>query len=222
MNLLRMSTLRSVWLAFFTIACSHLRGDFSSFSLPTQAYVQQTSLIDFTLPDYWATSSISDGIETLAYDTPLSIRTVSNGWATWNSPPAVEISKPRLGATGNQSSLWITLGAPVHTFGFELEPDNFASEQIAAYFFSANALLGTVQLSPSGYHGALLFAGSATSDPISSVYIDDISDAGFAIARQRYSFSAVEPAPEPSSCAMSLVAFSLALIIIVHSRCSKA
>jgi hypothetical protein len=94
--------------------------------------------------------------------------------------------------------LTITLSAPARIFGFELSPDLYFPEETTADFYSGSKLVGTIDLFPSGNNGALLFAASTTTDPFTSVVINNLEGDDFAIARQRFA-PAATPVPEPST-----------------------
>jgi len=165
--------------------------------------------MDFAVPDWSESSGLSDGSESINFvNSFLSVRAVPDTWSTWNAPPAVEISDPKVGATEGSSSLLIALQNPAYTFGFELEPDALQTEEVAAYYFSGNTPVGILDLFPSGQDGAQLFAAATSNTPFSYVYIMDFSDDDFAIGRIRYSLDAEEIAPEPGTrvCLLVLLA----------------
>jgi hypothetical protein len=82
------------------------------------------------------------------------------------------------------NTLTISLSSPVSTLGFELEPDNFAVEEVTAQFFNGANLVGTIDLFPNGSAGALLFAAT-TDEQFTSVVITDLAGGDFAIAELR-------------------------------------
>jgi hypothetical protein len=178
------------------LACSSLRADFLTISQPTAAYLSNTTLLDFTDLDGTITGGLSDGKETLIYSSSLIEYTVPGTWTNWDAPPAVESSTPRVGFTNGASSLVINLSAPARTFGLEIEPDNFARELTTAAFYSGSTLVGTINLSPDGNGGALLFAASTTRNPFTNIVINNVADDDFAIAEQRF---AAATAPEPAT-----------------------
>jgi hypothetical protein len=84
------------------------------------------------------------------------------------------------------TSLTLNLSVPSRTFGFEIEPDNFAVFTVSAAYYSGATLLGTISQSINGNAGALLAAGSSTT-PITSVVITiPAAASGFAMAQFRY------------------------------------
>lgn len=178
------------------LTCVSARADFVTIPQPTSAYLSSTTLLDFTDPDFTLISSLSGGGETLSYDNPLDEQTVPVSWGTWGSPPATETSTPRVGYTEGNSTLTITLSNPASTFGLEIEPDFPFVEETTADFYSGSALAGVIDLFPNGDSGALLFAGSTTTDPFTSVVITNLADDDFAIAQQRFTLASV---PEPAS-----------------------
>jgi len=195
-------------LAFST--CPLMRADFMTFAQPTAAYVNSTTLLDFPSPDHTLIGYLSGGGEILAYDNLLETRSVPATWVSWGAPPAIETATPHVGYTQGNSELTIFLGHAATTFGFELQPDNAAAEQTAAKFYSGSTLVGTIGLSPNGDSGALLYAASTTTNPFTSVVINDLtnlidSPKDFGIARQRF----ILAAPEPGTYALSGLALLL-------------
>ncbi len=185
-------------LAAATLACSSLRADFLTIAQPSAAYVSATTLLDFTDPDASLVGGVSGHGETLIYSSNLVEYTVPSSWSGWGTPPAVETSTPRIGFTNSVPSLLISLTAPASTFGVEIEPDNFAAEETTAAFYSGSTLVGTIDLSPDGNSGALLFAASTTTNPFTSIAITNLESDDFAIARQRFALAATAT-PEPST-----------------------
>jgi hypothetical protein len=182
--------------ALAVLACLSLRADFITISQPTGAYVSSTTLLDFTDPEETIVGGLSNGIETLIYGNSLTEYTVPPDWKNWATPPAVETSTPRIGFTAGFSSLSINLSRPATTFGIEVGPDALAKEETAATFYSGRTLVGTIDLTPDGAGGALLFAASTTTNPFTSVVITNLKDDDFAVARQRYRLASV---PEPAT-----------------------
>lgn len=116
-------------------------------------------------------------------------------WNNWNSPPAVETPTPRVGFTIGLSSLTISFSKAQNTFGLEIEPDQFATEETTAAFFGGSKLVGTIDLFPNGNAGALLFAASTSTDPFTRIVITNLDGDDFAIARQRFGTAALIPEP---------------------------
>src|ERR1035437_2822513 len=71
-----------------------------------------------------------------SFSNPQSENCVPGSWATWNCPPATESCTPNVLWNQGFSSLTISFTEPLKTFGFELEPDNFAVEEVTAQFFN--------------------------------------------------------------------------------------
>ena len=198
---------------------SPLRADFVTISQPNSAYLGSTTLVDFTDPDYTAVGFLFSGGETLRYDALLEEHTVPDTWNTWNNPPAVETATPRVGWTGayasNPTELTISLSIPATTFGFEIGPDLAIPEATTADFYSGSKLVGTIELSPSGDTGALLFAATSYTDPFTSVVINNLEGDDFAIAQQRF-----EAVPEPGT--LLLLGIPLAALLVARSRRSTS
>jgi hypothetical protein len=174
------------------------RADFTPIPLPDASYVANTSLMPAVDPEYTPVSSVTDGINTATFfvsgvASAQTIFDVGSGWLTWSDPPFSETSTPRvLGAT---PQLEIQLTSSALVFGFEAEPNFFASEFLTADFFGGGVFRGSISQSVSGDGGARLFAG------YSSLGIDDIfiTSGGddFGVAQLRY--GNVSPVPEPKA-----------------------
>ena len=130
------------------------------------------------------------------FSNPQSENNVPNSWATWGCPPATESCTPNVLWNEGFSTLTISFTSPLKTFGFELEPDNFAVEETTAQFFNGGTLVGTIDLFPNGSAGALLFAGT-TDTQFTSVVITDLAGGDFAIAQLRG--APVGSTPEPGT-----------------------
>ena len=154
-------------------------------------------LMPITVSDGTTFTTVTDGTETATFSSALTAGTVPTSWSTWNSPPAVESSTPRVGEDIAATSLTITLSLAVEVFGFELEPNNSGPFQTTVSFFNGATPLGGVTLFPNGSSGALLFAADAGAGGpfITSVTITESAGAGgFALANFRDSAT-----PEPGS-----------------------
>lgn len=179
------------------------RADFNPIPQPNAAYTSSTTLIDISgIPDgTTGIASVTDGTQTVSFDQSLEKGTVGAGWATWNSPPAVESSTPPVLFRVSTNSLTLSLSVLSTTFGFELQgnEDTVSSQFLVTFLDNALNPVGNVNLLVNGNAGALLFAASTTTSPFSRVTIDNTSlDAdGFAIANLRYT-----AVPEPASIAM--------------------
>jgi hypothetical protein len=200
---MRIHTISAALLSMAMLAGVSAKADFTPIAQPTVAYTSSTTLIDVSgIPDgTTGITSVTDGIQTVSFDQSLEKGTAGgSGWATWNSPPAVESSTPPVLFRASTNSLTLSLSTLSTTFGFELQGNNFIVSQFLVTFLD-NALnpVGSVNLAVDGNGGALLFAASTTTSPFSKVTIDNTSlDAGgFGIANIRYT-----AVPEPASVAM--------------------
>ena len=192
-------------IATAALSCASLRADFITTAQPTSTYVSSTTLLDFPDADFTSIMSLSGGGETLSYNSQLEELTVPDSWPVWNSPPAVETSSPRLGFTTGFSSLTISLSKPASTFGLEIEPDNHNTERTTVQYYDGSKLVGTVDLSPNGNGGALLFAASTTTSPFTRILINNLPGDDFSIARQRFTIASTPPpptVPEPTTFAL--------------------
>lgn len=131
-----------------------------------------------------------------SFSNPQAENNVPNGWATWGCPPATESCTPNVLWNEGFNSLTITF-SPTSIIGFELEPDNFAVEEVTAQFFDGANLVGTIDLFPNGSAGALLFAAQ-TDQAFTSVVITDLAGGDFAIAELRAG-SPPTTTPEPGT-----------------------
>jgi hypothetical protein len=182
------------------LACLPAMADLIPIGEPTPSYLSQTSPVDFTGPDGTVVSSTTNGIETLSYSSPLTEYTVPTTWTTWNVPPHVESSTPRVGSTAPATSLTILLSLPADTFGVEVQPDLYQVERIDVDFFTSAGLAGSIDLAVDGYKGARLFAATTQTSPFTRITITDLAGDDFAIAQQRY--ESPVPVPEPPSWAV--------------------
>jgi hypothetical protein len=183
------------------------KADFTPIAVPDAAYTSSTSLINLGyIPEgTTAIASVTDGTQTVGFDVDMTKTTVGVDWATWNSPPAVESSTPDVLYQSSSNILVMSLSVPSTTFGFELQGNELNSSQFYVAFMEGVNLVSFVDLLVDGNGGALLFAGSTTTSPFTSVIITNTSldSNGFAIANLRYA-----AVPEPASVAMMVQAFA--------------
>ncbi len=166
---------------------------FTPIAQPNAAYTSATTLIPITPPDGTVISSVSDGIETVSFSPTLTTATVpAGGWNNWNSPPNAETSTPRVVFNATATTETFTLSTPAATFGVEAEADTFGTDTISANFFNGVTLLGTISQSVTTPSGSMLFAGTSTGLPITSVTVSETGPAtGIGFAQLRYA----PPAP---------------------------
>jgi hypothetical protein len=175
-----------VWVAVFGAANAFAQ--FNVISTPDAAYTSSTTVMAIPGANLSTATTLTDGTETLTYSNTVSVRTVpGGGWSTWNSPPAVESSTPKVHAiTTGLTSFTITLSSPQRIFGFEFEPNN-GTQPVTVTYFNGGTILGTISQTVAGVSGALLFAASSDGEPITSVTITiPASASGFAMAQFRY------------------------------------
>jgi len=184
----------SLVLALFCLtllAGSPARADFIPIPQPTAAYTSGTNLWISPAPQGTSVSSVG----AVSFSTQVTVGQVPDSWATWNSPPAVETSTPQVLKTDVYST--ITLSFPSSLMaGVEVEPDNFAVEETTASFYDGAVLVGTIDQSPNGSAGALLFAASTTTSPFTSIVITNLTGDDMALGRPRTSGGTV---PEPTT-----------------------
>ncbi len=161
----------------------------TAISNPNAAYVGSTALIDISGLGFLSQNgSISDATQTVTFSATMQKRgPVPSGWATWSSPPFSETGNPHVLFSNFQNSRTLTLSLPTSTFGFELEPNLFATFSFTATFFSGGSPVGSITRSVAGAAGARLFAAQSLSGPIDRVDITVVGNpSGFSIARVRY------------------------------------
>jgi hypothetical protein len=200
-NRATLPAIAAVFLIF--VAPLSARADFVSIAQPDAAYLAATTKIVINGNDFVATSSITDGTQTVTFNAPFDVRTVPGSWTTWGNPPNTEGNPPPPNAKvlattfqTNPTTRTLTLSLPSSTFGFELEPELFDQFSVKADFFEGGSLIGTITRSPNGRAGSLLFAASTTTDVFDSVTIrGDSQSGGFAIAQVRYDLATAVPEP---------------------------
>jgi PEP-CTERM motif len=181
-----METMRLVKLTTLIVFCLVLSlpafAGFTTFSQPGQGNYESSTT------NYGGGDGSGGFITSLGpylnFSNPQSENFVPGTWATWGCPPATESCTPNVLWNEGFSTLTISFTSPLKTFGFELEPDNFAVEEVTAQFFNGASLVGTIDLFPNGSAGALLFAGT-TDSQFTSVVITDLAGGDFAIAELR-------------------------------------
>jgi hypothetical protein len=185
---------------------------FTAIATPTAAYKAGTTLMSIPGAIFSTKTSLTDGTETLSFSSTLDVRTVpSGGWATWNSPPAVESATPTVLGAISVTSLTISLAPARATFGFELEPNGPGTFAMTVTFFNGGTTLGSIPLSINATSGALVAAASSGT-PITSVTITAPGGAGgFAMAQFRYG-SSIIGAPIPTLGLPGLSALGMALL----------
>ncbi|MGB7556589.1 MAG: PEP-CTERM sorting domain-containing protein [Candidatus Korobacteraceae bacterium] len=190
MRLSKLTTLITIG-ALLLIGIPAFADSFTTFAQPTAAYTGSTT--NFGGGDGSLNQITSLGPFT--FSNPQTEVNVPNSWATWNCPPFTESCFPNALWNTGFSTLTITF-APEQIMGFELEPDNFAQEEVTAQFFDGANLVGTIDLFPNGSAGALLFAAQ-TDGQFTKVVITDLAGGDFAIAQLRS--GVVTTTPEPST-----------------------
>jgi hypothetical protein len=191
--------------------------------LPTPTYTGETNLFDAG-PQNTTVTSLTNGTFTIGFSgaTVIPRAAVPVGWQTWSAPPFSEGATPRidefqtpLGCT--VCTVTLSLSSGVKTFGFEVESDPFPIAHTFAFtFFDGSTAVASedIPFSPGGFADARLVAMTTPDEEFTSVTISGTTD--FAIARFRYSDSALST-PEPASTCL----FALALALFAIGRLLK-
>jgi len=157
------------------------------------AYLAGTGYCDTGASAFSSTSHCMDdaGQEAEFFPAETEVGVPDAGWETWSAPPYSDSATPWAIATyesSNPSELKINLAKAALVFGFELEPNAFATNLVTANFFGAagpGAPLLTISLDVDGSSGATLFAAQCDVS-ILGVLIESAPAAeGFAIANLR-------------------------------------
>jgi N-acetylneuraminic acid mutarotase len=158
---------------------------FVTLASPDAAYLSSTIKIDISsLPEYSTHPSVSDGLQTVSFSSPMEKLQVPGSWATWSSPPESESETPPVLFTQNENSLTLRFSRPASIVGFELEPNAFDLFMFTADFFSGTELVGSVTRS---VNQAGLFAARSDGVPINRVTVSAAGEPfGFSIAQLRY------------------------------------
>ncbi len=192
---------------------------------PDSAYTAGTNLIN-SGPQDTVVTSLSASSFNLAFSgaTVIPRAPVPVGWQTWASAPFTEGATPSVDEFQTPLSctvctVTLSLSNPVKTFGFETEPDPFPTNHTFDFtFFDGTSPVGAESIAfvPGGFADARLVAMTTPDQEFTSVTITGTTD--FAIARFRYSDSAVD-VPEPASFCLIGLGFGLLLRRrFVHSR----
>jgi hypothetical protein len=163
---------------------------FTPIPQPVAAYTGATTNLAPSIPaNGTSLTSLADATETINFSSSVIAGTVPTTFATWNSPPAVESSTPRVLIDGGATSLTLNLSHAARTFGFEAEPALFGLHNLTATFMDGAQVVGTISHSVEGDAGALLFAASTDQAFTSVVFTADAGAGGFALAQVRYALA---------------------------------
>lgn len=209
---------RAAWMSalVFAFACfgAPVLAQISFFNYPASNYTSQTTRLTISDPEFSEISSLTNGSQTVLFDTPMQVFQAPDSWSTWGAPPNTESAAPTVLWTEGVETISLTLTSPVKTFGVEVEPDILTSIPVNAKFYSGSTFLGELTQDVNGDGGARLFAATSTSQ-FDRVVLN--ADGGFAIAQLRYSANTL-PVPEASTAVLFGVA---ALATFAASRRRK-
>ena len=176
----------SIAALFLVLLAAQAHADITIIPQPDAAYLNSTTKIDVaSVPDFTLLDFITDGTLTVTFDNAVDKRTVPDSWLTWSAPPEAESATPAVLFQWS-NSMTMDLSLPVTTFGFELEPNPFSTEnfEVDFIFLSGPTVVGTISLSVEGFAGSRLFAATTQDLPFDQIIISGTSD--FAIAQVRY------------------------------------
>src|ERR1700680_4683338 len=173
-----MAIIRSFCFALFATVFPAL-ADFTVIATPTPAYTAGTTLIEFADADFSVIHSLTDGTLKIQYQSlfssGISERSVPGSWISWCAPPACETSTPRVGYTQGEAGQTLVFSHPLSTFGMEIAPNLPETEEITLTYYDGANPVGTIDLTPNGNAGGLLFAASTTTDFFTSVTVNDLN-----------------------------------------------
>lgn len=185
-----------------------LQATFTQISSPTPAYISSTTKIPITGSDFVAFASLSGTGVTINFSEFVYSGSVPGSFATWNSPPMVEESTPRVLTAFSGNTLVLSFSPALRIFGIEIQPDAFPGANISVQFYAGNTVLGEINQFVNGASGAQLFAAQSDINPFTQVRITATSSGGgatFATAQYRFAVSEV---PEPGALPV-LLAFAV-------------
>jgi len=186
---------------------------------PDAAYTSSTTLINIPGADLTTTNILTNGTVTINFDQTMTVATVPDTWATWNTPPNAETATPRIlyNDTGLVFSFNLSVG--VTTLGFEFENDGGGATTATAQFRHGTTVLESVVLGIDSGAGSRLFAVTEGTT-IDNVIVTQLSPAGGGgFANFRYS-GADAATPEPGT--LALLPVGLAAFALVRRRMRTA
>ena len=162
---------------------------FAPVAMPDADYVGSTTKITWT---NFSGTVLTDGVLTVTFNRHVHWSQVPTYWMAWSSPPLSEESEPHVMQadyinTDEFPEFMYTemrLSHPVTTFGFELEPQDWAWVPMSVNFYSGDSLIGRIDELVNGQGGARLFAARSPEDrPIDRVTIHPNGTIAFAQLR---------------------------------------
>ncbi|MFC0187102.1 OmpL47-type beta-barrel domain-containing protein [Fictibacillus aquaticus] len=176
----------------FSIMADGITGNIMQHDIPTQEYVNETSVISLAnLYNYQQVNAVSDNNLTVTFDRNVEKLPIG---VTWGTLPNVETIYPNVLFTWN-NSLEMNLSKPAKTFGFELAPNIFNTPYpFTADFYNGDIIVGSITRTISSPYGVSLMAATATSSSFTKVRITTTGNpSGLAIAQIRYNLDNTAP-----------------------------
>lgn len=167
-----------------------LTTDLATWQAVAGSYVNDTSYGT----DFNDISSLTlDGGPTLSFGTPVNIRTIGSGWATWSGGYTGQVL-----FTNGMNSVSIDIAPTTTDFGFFAEPDSFSNYLIQLTLTGG----GSVQQLVSGDSGAKFFGWNGGG--VSSITIST-TDSDFAFGN--FYYAGTSAVPEPAAWALMILGF---------------
>ncbi|MGH7582963.1 MAG: hypothetical protein ACREL5_07055, partial [Gemmatimonadales bacterium] len=134
---------------------------------PDAAYTSSTTLLPITVDPGSTFGSVSGGGWTLTFSSDLTREDApGGGWATWSCDPYSErpcdSSTLPVGTLGS-NTITMTLSSAAQTFGFEAEPNIYATEDMLVEFYLGATPVYSFDQFVNGDTGARLFALTGAS-----------------------------------------------------------
>ncbi|PLR99280.1 OmpL47-type beta-barrel domain-containing protein [Bacillus sp. T33-2] len=192
-------------------------GNITPITTPTSEYTSNTSKIDIShLFNYNMYNSVTDGVQTISFSSPMERRQVRDSWeADWG--PDTESRYPQVLFSDYKNEVTWNLSQPTKTFGFELSPNTYGTYSYMVDYYSGTTLVGslTQSLLTSLTNGGIKVFGATSETPFDRVVIRSASGDthGFAVAQIRYGEVNVDNEAPVTNATLSVVMNRLSVIL---------